>query len=221
MIGFGAAAFLLLYLSVTSAYLSHLKDAAVFEKRLTDLLNKLLEISESTDSRNASNRALLDTIAQIEKDLEQPLNSILVTTFGDFVRSAHPSELFVAGIASIFVAYVVGELIVALGRILWIAPKTRPQVDLLGRIAKIDNPIIYREYESYASAFLILQGTQVLIILWVLSSLIPLFQTGDTTRFFLIFVCGFALTCAVVFASVQNRRYVEAILAAFDAPEKK
>jgi hypothetical protein len=216
VIGFGAAAIIIVYLSVISA----MKPVVImtdneFEERLGELLERLL-----ADATPASRDVVFDVIRQLQREIAEPFTLAVLDPMSAFVKSADPSELLVATVVSIFFAYVVGELVVALGRGVWVAKSTKPQVAMLGKIAKTDNAIIYREYENYASAFLIFQGTQVLLFLAVAGGFLHFINTGDALRFVTLLTCSIVFMGLVVFASVQNRRYVEAILSAFEAPEK-
>ena len=210
VIGFGAAAILILATSLFNAFLPEL---TIEGREAIARANVVIE--SATVSRSAIEDLKASTEI-LQKNLEEPYSRMFFRPFLDWLRDSGPSETFLFGVVAIFVAYTLGEMVLALGRSFWILPNGALEIAMLGRLARIESQILMREYENYSAAFLVLQGAFALVVIWIGGNMLHLFETWDFAQFLKSFLIGLLLLALLIYLGPQNRRYVEADLTSYE-----
>ncbi|MCK0095110.1 hypothetical protein MWU60_05980 [Yoonia sp. F2084L] len=212
-IGFGAIAVIVILHASIAALLPAIKLEA---QRVLGEATLFIELVDETKTDVSD---LVASMERPKKFLDDGVIALFLADISTWLDTASNAETFLLGAMVLFIVYVIGEICLACGRALWVSGDTNSHLTMVGEIAKIDNSIIGREYDYYTSSLTVLQGTAVLVVIFMFGLLFHLIETHEIKRFLGCIILGITLLLGIKWLANRNLAYLDAICLPFLKPD--
>ena len=203
-IGFGFTAVAYFLLSTLPLAISKL------DAELEDMFDRIASIEAMPSLTDALSADIEDIRKRAEEMSEANSLAYHFSQIQAWLSELDASTALVLGAFCLFFSYVLGEIVIGIGRSVVARPiADNDDILVIGRVAILENSILDREYENYQSALLVAYGLAGLTVIMVLFSGSDFLRNGEYLKsiytlaigiFFMFFAVGFIR---------QNRRYLE------------